>query len=378
MTSTIRTAPLLQVSACVTALLLGGCATLPASGPTAHDLIKAQRRDNHTGFQIVTIDPSIVSFVAKEDADMAARPLAFGGLREIDTNDLLGPGDILQISVFEVGVSLFGDGGDQPNAAARGQALPPITVDRAGSITIPYAGRLHVAGKTPADVEQMIARGLRGISQSPQALVTVRENVANTVYVFGEVRKPGRYPLSLRHETLTDAIGLAGGSAFSAEDTLIRFTRGSSVLEERLGRVRAGLPGDVALLPGDRIELIKRPRTFLILGASTKVNQVPFETGDVSLAEAVARAGGPADATADPSAVFLFRYDPRGVEGPATPIVYRLNMMKPDSYFLAQRFMMRDKDVVYIGNAAANQPSKLVAIINQLFSPFVTARAISR
>jgi polysaccharide export outer membrane protein len=53
-------------------------------------------------------------------------------------------------------------------------------------------------------------------------------------------------------------------------------------------------------------------------------------------------------------------------------------MLKPQSYFLSQRFAMRDKDVIYIANAAANQPSKLVGIVNQLFSPFVTARAIAR
>jgi polysaccharide export outer membrane protein len=40
--------------------------------------------------------------------------------------------------------------------------------------------------------------------------------------------------------------------------------------------------------------------------------------------------------------------------------------------------VMHDKDVIYIANAAANQPSKFVNIINQLFSPFITARAITR
>ena len=54
------------------------------------------------------------------------------------------------------------------------------------------------------------------------------------------------------------------------------------------------------------------------------------------------------------------------------PIVYHLNMMKVGSYFLAQRFAMRDKDVLYFGNAAANQPSKVVQLISQLFSPILT------
>ena len=53
-------------------------------------------------------------------------------------------------------------------------------------------------------------------------------------------------------------------------------------------------------------------------------------------------------------------------------------MMRPASYFLAQQFAMRDKDVIYVANAASNRPAKLVAIINQLFSPVVTARALTR
>ena len=53
-------------------------------------------------------------------------------------------------------------------------------------------------------------------------------------------------------------------------------------------------------------------------------------------------------------------------------MVYHLNMMKTLSYFLAQRFVMLDKDVLYFGNAAANQPSKLSQLISQLFSPILT------
>jgi polysaccharide export outer membrane protein len=236
-----------------------------------------------------------------------------------------------------------------------------------------------VAGRTTADVQDMIVRGLKGKSQSPQAMVSVRSNLSRTVFVAGDVRKPGRFELSLQNERLLDAIALGGGAAYSSEDTLVRFNRGSRTVEERLGRIRAGAADDLVLVAGDRIELIKRPRSFIVLGATTRVSQVPFETGDLSLAEAVARAGGPQDERADPSAVFLFRYDPvqPGSTG-AQPVIYKLDMMEPTNYFLAQKFAIRDKDVIYIANAAANRPAKMVNIINQLFSPFVTARVLTQ
>jgi polysaccharide biosynthesis/export protein len=209
-------------------------------------------------------------------------------------------------------------------------------------------------------------------------LVVIKSNIASTVYVAGDVHTPGRFNLSLQRERLLDAIALAGGATYSAEDTVVRFNRGDHFLEERLGRIRSGAADDLVLVPGDRIELIKRPRSFIALGATQKVSQIAFETGDLSLAEAVARAGGPTDAVADPSAVFLFRYDPAAPGNNEKPIIYRLDMMQPASYFLSQRFAVRDKDVIYIANAAANRPAKLVNIINQLFAPFVTARALTR
>lgn len=364
-------------------LLLGGCATLPASGPTAAQIQRgAQSGQNTLGFRLVNIDGDVLKRVTEGDAATDAQQPTLAMLAESGRNDVVGPGDVLVVSIYEVGVALFGTGrsaGEGFDPAARGENFPIVVVDADGTIKLPYIGQMAVAGRTPAEIQTMIEQGLQGKSQNPQAMVAVKQSLSSTVYVGGDVRRPGRLDLSLQRERLLDAIAAAGGAANSSEDTVVRFTRGTRMAEERLGRIRSGAADDLVLIPGDRIELIKRPRTFIVLGATSKVSQVSFETGDLSLAEAVARVGGPSDSSADPSAVFLFRYDPAGPAGMAdVPTVYRLDMMKPASYFLSQRFAIRDKDVIYIANAAANQPAKLVGIINQLFSPFITARAITR
>ena len=59
-------------------------------------------------------------------------------------------------------------------------------------------------------------------------------------------------------------------------------------------------------------------------------------------------------------------------------MIYRLNMMRPDSYFLSQRIGMHDKDVIYIATARANAPAKLAQILGQLFSPILAVRAVTR
>jgi len=361
--------------------LLGGCAALPSSGPTAGEIRRGVKDQNELGFKIVDIDGPLVEKINAEAAAADAAQPTLSSLAQEGRNDVIGAGDDLSIGIYEVGISLFGSSegaGGVIDPAARAQTFPDVLVAGDGTIKLPYIGTLKVEGHTPAEVQAMIVRALKGKSQSPQALVTIKTNIASTVYVAGDVHAPGRFNLSLQRERLLDAIALAGGATNSAEDTVVRFNRGNNFLEERLGRIRSGAADDLVLIPGDRIELLKRPRSFISLGATGKVEQTAFETGDLSLAEAVARAGGPTDSVADPSAVFLFRYAPAAPGQQEKPIIYRLNMLQPASYFLSQRFAIRDKDVIYIANAAANRPAKMVNIINQLFSPFVAARAVTR
>ncbi|WP_244309600.1 polysaccharide biosynthesis/export family protein [Sphingobium fuliginis] len=291
---------------------------------------------------------------------------------------MIGPGDVLDINIYEAGVTLFsgagGGGGGMSQIVAPGvqvQRLPPTRVDDLGDITIPYAGTLHVAGITTGEVEAMIRNSLARLSQNPQVIVTLNQSITNSIIVGGEVAKPGRLVLQTNRETLSDVIALAGGYRGNAKDLLLRIVRGEQSVDVRINDLVDNPKLDVRAHPGDRLMLINNPRTYSVLGAPGRVEQVPFSRSSVSLAEAVATAGGVNPGIGNPAAIFVFRYvhDEKGNE---VPKVYHLNMMKTGSYFLAQRFAMRDKDVLYFGNAAANQPSKLIQLISQLFSPILT------
>ena len=382
--------PRMRPALCLGLTLLSGCATLPSNGPTASEVRGATRApDNILGIRMIRIDPPLMERMLTTPAIENAAPLLT--LRQAGVVDTLGPGDVLDVAIFEVGTTLFsrngsliaGDGGGGV-PTADGQGVGGVVVDRDGAITLPYAGRIVVAGKTPAEVQALVEQRLRGLSQRPQAVVNVRQNVTNAVYVMGTVARPGRQGLTLGHETLLDAIANAGGAGLSPQDMIVRFTRGGRSVEVQLQDIRAGSPEDLTLIPGDRIEVIHQPRSFSVFGAANKIEQVPFDTRTVSLAEAVARAGGPSDASADPRAVYVFRYDPTmpppasAAALPGAPVIYQLDLMQPASYFLAQRFMMRDKDVIFVANAAANRPTKLAGIINLLFSPFLGIRAATR
>lgn len=362
-------------------VLLGGCSTLPTSGPTARQVRNAAKNDNQTGFRIVDIDPAITAGLAVRPS-LSAPLVLLARAGRIDT---LGPGDILEINIYEVGVTLFSGTtgtsaqGGTFNPAARGTPLSDVVVDAAGNIQLPYVGRLKVEGKSTTEVERMIERGMAGMSQRPQALVSVKQNAHNVFYVSGDVRTPGRLALSLPQERILDALARAGGTTNQPDDMIIRVTREGVSAETRLSTIDASGPQNIALLPGDRVELLNRPRTFLVFGSTEKVGQVSFGASNLSLAEALARIGGPSERTADAAAIFLFRYETPVAGAPSeNPLVYRLNMMRPDSYFLSQRIELHDKDVIYIASAAANAPGKLAAILGQLFTPIIAARSVTR
>lgn len=359
---------------------LSGCATVPAAGPTNGEIKRAVKRDNALGFSIVDVDPPLVERL--NAARVNRKPLA--SMTREGRVDTLGPGDVLQIDVYEVGVSLFTGasptggtpGGFDPSA--RGTQLANVVINREGDLTLPYIGRLHVEGETPVTVERQIERAMAGMSQRPQAVVTVKQNLHNNFYVLGDVRAPGRYSLELPREKLLDALARAGGTVNQADDMVVRLTRDGISAETRLSEVETAGPQNVDLLPGDRVELFNRPRTYLAFGAITKVGQESFGQSSLSLAEAIARIAGPSEQTANPSAVYLFRYGDAQRDGSEKPVIYRLDMRRPQSYFLSQRFAMQDKDVIYIAGADINAPAKVTQVLGQFLTPFITARVLTR
>lgn len=369
--------------------LLGGCASLPSSGPTAADIAAASHdRAAPLGFEILDVTPDVVARLHRLPPQPALGALA--SLPAPNGVDAIGPGDVLQISVFEIGAALFSGRSSAVTVgatvatppSAAGEALPPVTVATDGSVLLPYVGRILAAGFTTQELAAHIQAGLAGKSQAPQVMVSISSDLANSVMVTGEVKKPGRIVLTPARERVSDAIALAGGLADPVPDSMVRLNRAGASLVLPMADLQTGASEDIALQPQDRVEVILHPRSFTVFGATGKVQEIPFQSPRVSLAEALARAGGPSEQQADPSAVFIFRYEPSGPDGApepgAKPVAYRLNLYQAQSYFLAQAFEMQTRDVVYIPNARSNQPVKLLQILNLFFQPIYTGKVLAQ
>jgi polysaccharide export outer membrane protein len=183
--------------------------------------------------------------------------------------------------------------------------------------------------------------------------------------------------LSTNRESLVDAIALAGGYKGNAKDAVARVQRDGQSFEIRLSDLLDMPQEDVPVAPGDRITLVSRPQSFSVLGAPNKADEIVFPRSRLTLAEAVALAGGANPNAGDAGAIFVFRYV-RRADGTEQPTVFHLNMMRPGAYLLSQRFVMRDRDLLYVGNARANQPTKFIQLLSQLFVPVATARAVTQ
>lgn len=359
-------------------LLLAGCVSLPSSGPTGAEL-RSQIAEQTAAMPI-----SLVPVRSMADLPAATRTATV--FRDDYTppspTELVGPGDVIEIAVYETGVSLFGGAGAAAPASAggsaaglgpgaRGERFPPFRVSDRGTINFPYVGEVIVAGRTTDQIETLLRRELRGKSQNPQVLVSIAEGLTNSVIIGGDVRNPGRLVLPTNRESLSDVVALAGGSTGELKDILVRIQRRDSLGEFRLSEILAQPEQDIRIFPADRILLVRAPQSFSVLGAPGRSDQIVFNAPNLSLIEAVAQSGGSNPNAGDPRAIFVFRLVLKD-DGTEVPTVYHFNMMQASSYILAQRFAMRDKDVLYVGNAAANQPSKLVQIVSQLFFPLVT------
>lgn len=366
--------------------LISGCSTLPSSGPNAQQMLQASREAharNEFVIRDLTLEAAEALAIAEAQQLPEIKPLSM--LPANQPTDLVGPGDVLDIRIYEVGVALFGGmAGTLADTSvqaptARAETFTGVVIDRNGNLKLPYIGELQVSKMVPAEIAQAIAQRMRFKSQSPQVLVKVSESATNVAYLSGSVAKPGKYVLAPGGTRVLDIVALAGGVEGQPEDFSITLTRGDWTVEQSLGLIIPGSTDDILLQPGDRIRINKRPRTFTVFGATGRVSQIAFASRQMSLAEAIAQAAGPNDATADATAVFLFRNSPDpAAPGRADRVIYRLNLMAPQGYFVAQEVSMRDKDLIYVANARSNQATKFIALVGQLIAPAVTARAITR
>jgi polysaccharide export outer membrane protein len=263
-------------------------------------------------------------------------------------------------------------------------------VGRDGAITVPYAGRVRVAGSTTRAVQRVIERSLAGKAIQPQALVNVVKPHGNTVTLGGEAAALGqRVPLSARGDRLLDVIAQAGGVKAPVSETYVELQRGSASARVSLALVTREPRENIYMRAGDVVTLVRDPQTFLAYGATGVSGEIPFSADGVTLAQALSKSGGLQDSRSDPHGVFVVRYEQPSVvralrpesrlaSGPGpVPVVYSLDMLNPSSLFLEQRFPIANRDLIYVSNAPLADTAKVVQIFTGLLTPVSQGASIA-
>jgi len=202
----------------------------------------------------------------------------------------LGPEDVIEITVW----------GHQ-------DLLRQVAIALDGTITFPLIGEIKAAGKSIQVLEKALAQKLAdGYLVNPQVSINVKEYKSQKVFVMGEVRTPGTYPVTKKNDLLF-ALSLAGGFTPTAghEVMIVRpkNPRGEALsLEEAKNRqekiirvnLKGALDGDtsqnVAIYNGDSI-IVQKMAFFFVLGEVKSPGKYNLEQGTTVLM-GISMAGG--------------------------------------------------------------------------------------
>jgi polysaccharide export outer membrane protein len=329
--------------AAIAAISLAGCA-ISRDGP--REKVISQEAADIAGFTLVQMSAPIVRnyMVAKTEdtggttAVPAAPPVS------------LSSGDVLRVRISETK-----EGGLFAPLALGGTVFDNLRVDHRGSISLPHAGRIKVAGLDPQRVETRIRTELEGVAFDPQVQVEVTSDRGSSVLVSGEVKGPGRFSLIDSPLTLVDAIARAGGAAKPAHLTDVIIRRGKAVRRIPLETVLNG--NNQQLRAGDEVTLVSSVKVFNALGAVKRGGQLEFPKSNPSLMDALAQAGGLDDIRSSATGVFVFRLrEPKAWldennKWRENSVIFRFDMSKPEMMFIAQAFAIQNDDTIFVTNA---------------------------
>jgi polysaccharide biosynthesis/export protein len=194
----------------------------------------------------------------------------------------IGPGDLLDLSVFDV-----------PELVLK------VRVDVNGCVSLAFLGDLKLAGMTAGNAQRLIARELvaRQLVRDPQVSIFIEEFATQGITVYGEVNAPGIYPLMGPHH-LYDLISAAGGLTLKSGRTVTVLHAGQSEGPEvvALANINAGENplehANVPIYPGDTIVVSKAGMVY-VLGEVNKPGAFLMEDNtSISVLKATALAGG--------------------------------------------------------------------------------------
>lgn len=360
---------------------LAGCSALPSSGPLRGDIDTLDNPNfKKPSYLVIDVDEKVTNITGQYQPPGFS---SFFKVQDGSTAIRLEIGDKVQINIFEAGADgLFS------SSTAKATQIEAV-IDESGRVFVPYVGAVQASGLAPGALRNTIEASLADKAIQPQVQVLVGESLANSATVLGKVNDPGPKPVSVAGLKVLDLIAAAGGTTGETYESQVTLRRGSTVATANLEDLFDVPKDNVAVRPGDTVLVSDVTRTFTVMGATNSKEEFKFEARRVTLAEAVARAGGLDDKLADAMGVYIFRFEPDFIakalderaqttaEGSLVPTIYQFNLKDPRSFFLMKQFELRDDDILYVANHPSAQLGKFLEIVSPLISTATTVATLT-
>jgi polysaccharide export outer membrane protein len=192
--------------------------------------------------------------------------VALPGLAQ--SGDKLGIGDAVHITVFQ-----------QPDLTTDAR------ISDRGSVAMPLAGEVKIAGMTAAEAGGRIAQALKQgqYLKNPQVTVAVTTLRSRQVSVLGMVARPGRYPLDDTSSQLSDVLAAAGGVPAGGSEQVTVIRNGEAQKVDVLSK-------GFGLQNGDTV-YVERAPVFYVYGEVARAGAYPVTT-NMTVMQAISLGGG--------------------------------------------------------------------------------------
>jgi polysaccharide biosynthesis/export protein len=283
---------------------------------------------------------------------VASAPNTVAESGDIASQVHLGPGDLVEISVYNV-----------PELTTKAR------VSSNGDVYLPLIDYVHIADLTQEEAQRVIEKRLSDGSfvNSPHVTVFVAENASGAVTLLGEVARPGPYPV-IGERRLFDIFSAAGGLTEKAGKTVTITHRNDTEhpVTVRLAENLAQTPEtNVPIRQGDTI-VVQRAGVVYVVGDVGRPSGFLMDNDNLSVLKVIALAGG-TTRTAKLGGAKLLRKTPDGVQETTIALDKILRAKAPDVAMKADDVLFvpssTGKMVVYRGTEAILQSAMTLSVI---------------
>jgi polysaccharide export outer membrane protein len=262
------------------------------------------------------------------------------------TAEVISPGDLLEITVFNV-----------PDLTQQ------VRVNNDGKAPLSLIGSTSLAGMTEEVASETVARDLRDqhFLVDPQVRVSIKESATLAVSVLGEVQHPGVYQI-VQPRNLLDIISMAGGPTNTADTRITVKHRshggGAVTANIKYDDARTAVASDVLVYPGDLV-MVPRAGVVYVLGDVARPGGfVMQDDGRITLLQALAQAGSPLS-TAAAGKMILIRKNGEGEE-------YTTTQLNADKIARGKEkdVELQANDIIYMPNSNVKSALRSAAAVS--------------